>query len=116
MAHTALSSLDDLPEYLRVSEVAAATRQGRNTVRRKLRSGEIPGTKLPGGSEWRIRREVVQRILAAGGNDQSPAEQRAELLGDATVQHLRELAARAPELTAEQRDLIRAAFKAGVQT
>jgi hypothetical protein len=45
--------------------------------------------------------------------DQTPAQKRAELVDDETRACLRELAAAAPPLTEEQRDVIRAAFKGG---
>jgi hypothetical protein len=41
----------------------------------------------------------------------TPAAQRADLPGDDVVQHLRELAADAPPLTDEQRDVVAAAFR-----
>ena len=42
----------------------------------------------------------------------SPAQQRAELLGDETVQAIAESASAAPPLSEEQRDTIRSAFRA----
>jgi hypothetical protein len=44
-------------------------------------------------------------------DDKTPAEQRAELLSDENRAYFRELAANAPPLTEDQRDVIRAAFR-----
>jgi hypothetical protein len=49
--------------------------------------------------------------LTVTTDEPTPGERRAELLGDETIAFLRELAANAPPLTEEQRDVIRAAFR-----
>jgi hypothetical protein len=109
MAPTA-TSLHDLPQLLDTSEVAAALRKDLYTIQRNLREGLIPGIKLPGG-RWRVRRDVIEAILAGQSGQPTPAQQRAELLGDDTITFLRELAEKAPPLTEAQRDTVRAAFR-----
>jgi hypothetical protein len=110
MAPTA-TSLHDLPQLLDTSEVAAALRKDLYTVQRNLREGLIPGIKLPGG-RWRVRRDVIEAILAGQSGQPTPAQQRAERLGDDTITFLRELAEAAPPLSDAQKDAIRAAFRA----
>lgn len=91
-------------------EVAAALRQDLFTTQHQLRTGVIPGIKLPGG-RWRVKRSDVLAILAG---QSTPAQRRRELLGDDVVEFLAELAANAGPLTTEQRDVIASAFRGAV--
>jgi hypothetical protein len=104
------SAIADLPLVLDTHEVAAALRKDVYTIQRNLREGLIPGVKLPGG-RWRVRRDVIEAILAGQSSQKTPAAQRAELLGEDTIKFLRELAEAAPPLTEAQKDTIRAAFR-----
>ena len=101
-----------IPELFDTHEVAALLRQSLYATQKKLRTGEIPGIKLPGG-RWRVRRDVIEAILAGQTGQPSPAAQRAALLGNDTIEALHALAAAAPALTDAQRDQIRAAFSGG---
>lgn len=103
------ATTDGLPTVMNSSEVARALKQSLHRTQFQLRTGTLPGIKLPGG-RWRVRCDVVQAILA-GQADVSPAERRRAALGDDVVQWLQELAANAGPLTNEQRDIIKSAFR-----
>jgi hypothetical protein len=104
------SAIADLPSVLDTHEVAAALHKDVHAVQRDLREGLIPGVKLPGG-RWRVRRDVIEAILAAESGQKTPAAQRAELLGQDTITYLRALAENAPPLTDAQKDTIRGVFR-----
>jgi hypothetical protein len=110
MASSATPALTDLPLVLDTTEVAAALRKDVYTVQRNLREGLIPGVKLPGG-RWRVRRDVIEAILAGQSGQKTPAQQRRRLLGEDTIKFLHELAEAAPPLSDAQKDTIRAAFR-----
>ena len=55
-----------IPELFDTHEVAALLRQSLYATQKKLRTGEIPGIKLPGG-RWRMKREDLQAILDGRG-------------------------------------------------
>jgi excisionase family DNA binding protein len=99
-------ALKDLPEWLRLHEAAAVLRQDEQTTRQKLRSGQLPGTKI--GRRWRMRREDVEAILAGR---KTPAQLRDERLGAEAAAFVEELVADAPPLSEEQRDIIRVALR-----
>ena len=50
------------PELLTPKEAAALLRMNLETVRRLLRTGELPGRKI-GPRQWRIRRSDLERSL-----------------------------------------------------
>lgn len=60
------TNTDSHRELLTVREVAAAPDQHVGTVRKRIRSGELPAIRLGGpGSALRIRRSELQRWLDA---------------------------------------------------
>jgi excisionase family DNA binding protein len=103
-----IPDLSELPEWLRLHEAAAVLRVDHHLLRRWLRDGTMPGTKI--GSRWRVRREDIQAIMAGR---KTPAQRRAELLGEAVVAEIRRGNDGAPPLSEEQRDVIRGAFRQG---
>jgi excisionase family DNA binding protein len=52
--------------YLTVKEVACTFRVCPKTVRRWIKSGELPATRV--GRDWRIARADLRAIAAARGN------------------------------------------------
>lgn len=60
------ATFDD--EALTVEEVAEILSYAPVTIRRKLRSGELPGVKLD--KEWRISRPDLQQWWSEQGGDQ----------------------------------------------
>ena len=59
-------------EYLTISEVCEKLRLAERTVYEMVRKGRLPGATKVGGS-WRIKREVLEAWLEAGG-ETAPAE------------------------------------------
>jgi len=55
-----------LGEYLTIGEVCEKLRLADRTVYEMVRNGRLPGAAKVGGS-WRIKREVLEAWLAAGG-------------------------------------------------
>jgi excisionase family DNA binding protein len=103
-----IPDLSELPEWLRLHEAAGVLRVDHHLLRRWLRDGTLPGVKI--GSRWRMRREDIQAIMAG---QKTPAQRRAELLGDDAIAEIRKTNDDAPPLSGEQRDVIRAAFRGG---
>jgi predicted DNA-binding transcriptional regulator AlpA len=81
----------------------------RALVYRLHKSGELPGFKIR--NQLRFWPDDVEAALT-GKPQTTPAQQRAKLLDPDTIAFLSELAAAAPTLSEEQRDTIRAAFRA----
>lgn len=52
--------------YLTVKEVADTFRVCTKTVRRWIKSGELPATRM--GRDWRIARSDLRALAAARGN------------------------------------------------
>ncbi len=59
-----------MENLLTVKEVAELLRYSEETVKRKLRAGEIAGYKT--GNEWRVEREAVNRFLEERRNQNKP--------------------------------------------
>ena len=55
-----------LGEYLTIGEVCEKLRLAERTVYEMVRNGRLPGAAKVGGS-WRIKREVLDDWLKAGG-------------------------------------------------
>ncbi len=53
-------------EYLTISEVCEKLRLAERTVYEMVRNGRLPGATKVGGS-WRIKTEVLEAWLEAGG-------------------------------------------------
>ena len=53
-------------EYLTIGEVCEKLRLAERTVYEMVRNGRLPGAAKVGGS-WRIKTEVLEAWLAAGG-------------------------------------------------
>lgn len=53
-------------QYLTVAEVSSLFRVGAKTVRRWIRSGDLPATRL--GRDWRIARSDLKAFAEARGN------------------------------------------------
>jgi hypothetical protein len=100
---------DDLPTLLDTHQVSAALGQDLFTTQRQLRTGVLPGFKLPAG-RWRVKRSDIEAILAG---QSTPAQRRRELLGDdaKTEAYIDRLVAEAPPLSEAQRDLIATVFR-----
>ena len=108
------------------ADVARALKQSLHRTQFQIRTGLIPAVKMPGGHRWRVRRDVIEAILegrsttptparppqASPPAQFTPAQRRAELLGNDTIE-LAELAADAGPLTEAQKDAIRSAFQGG---
>lgn len=52
--------------YLSVADVAILLRVSTKTVRRWIKAGKLPATKL--GRDWRIARTDLRAVAAASGN------------------------------------------------
>jgi len=59
----------------RVSEVAELLDYSEETIRRKLRSGDLPGVKL--GKSWRVSREALEEWWREEGGGELFAEEEA---------------------------------------
>jgi excisionase family DNA binding protein len=64
---TTKTRLVDLPDVLRVEEVARILRIGRNAAYEGVRSGAIPSIKL--GRSVRVPKALLERMLKEGGYD-----------------------------------------------
>ena len=56
-----------IPKLLTIRESARALHVHEKTIRRRIRSGEIPATWIPGrsGKEGRIREEDIKKYIEA---------------------------------------------------
>jgi excisionase family DNA binding protein len=95
---------------LTVRETAAELNCTEKNVRNLIDRGHLAAIRY-GTRFVRIPRAALDEFRAAHSTI-TPAQHRAELLGEETVQAVAETAAEAPPLSEEQRDTVRAAFRA----
>ena len=93
---------------LTVRETAAELNCTEKNVRNLIERGDLSAIRY-GTRFVRVPRAALDEFRAA--HSTTPAQQRAELLGEETVQAVAEIAAAAPPLSAEQEDTIRSAFR-----
>ncbi len=66
------TSIEGLPIFLTVDQVASILRIRSQTVRDLLKAGRLPGVRVGGGSEregrWRIPRAVIEEMLHVDTN------------------------------------------------
>lgn len=96
---------------LTIAEVAAELQSSERFVTERIKCGDLEAIRY-GKRFTRIPRAALDAFKAAHSTV-TPAQQRAEVLGEETVQAIAEKAAAAPALSEEQRDTIRAAFRGG---
>jgi excisionase family DNA binding protein len=94
---------------LTIAEVAAELKCVERFVTDLINRGDLEAIRY-GRRFTRIPRAALDAFKAAHSTI-TPAQQRAKLLGEETVQAIAESAAAAPALSESQQDTIRAAFK-----
>lgn len=63
-----ITDLSTLPAVLTIGEAAAVLRLAEKTAKDWARAGKLPGAfKLPGGKEWRVKRDDLLAYLAGAG-------------------------------------------------
>jgi excisionase family DNA binding protein len=63
-----------MDKHITVHELALKLKCSRETVRRRLRSGELPGGKMCPGGVWKIDPQAVELALSRHGSGQSRQE------------------------------------------
>jgi excisionase family DNA binding protein len=94
-----------------VNDVVEIYHTSKPTVYRLKKRGILPFFKI--GNQLRFWPEDVEAALTGTQPPVAPAAERAKLLSPEDIAFLSELAAAAPTLSEEQRDVIRAAFRDG---
>jgi excisionase family DNA binding protein len=98
------------PSDLTVREVAEELNACTRFVHDRIRDGQLPAIKY-GTRFIRIRRVDLDAFRARHTTTTTPAQERANLLGEETVQAVAESAAAAGPFTEQQADTVRAAFR-----
>ena len=68
-----MGKIDDYPDLLSVEQAAEILGLSTRTIYRRVRSGHIPASRIPGGQELRIHKEDLLASLVPvepkGGDD-----------------------------------------------